>query len=110
MARSGNNNARSQLRSKRPDKKQQRKKQAALVERCIKALNHNANHFREKLAHAEADSTNATATAAQAPSGELKHFEPIRIDTVGREALTDTADLLDKQFTLSEDSTERETS
>ncbi|VDD82939.1 unnamed protein product [Mesocestoides corti] len=88
---------------KKKDKKQQRKKQAALVERCIEALNSNVTRFREKISVAK-------EVAEKPPNGTLKHFQPIRIDTVERSVLTETAAALDKISVLSESNTKGETS
>lgn len=97
MSRGNKHNQRHQ----RPNKKQQRKKQAALVERCIKALNTNSDKFRQSFAtqNTTKPTVNNNPSLIQ-PTGELKHFEPIRIDTVDRAQLTDTVNMLEKQCFL----------
>ena len=92
MGRKNNNQPRHK--SRKPDKKQMRKKQAALVQRCVELLNSNAEQFRAKLSN--------PPSTTKPTTGSLKHFKPIRIETVGNSALANTAALLESKFSLKE--------
>lgn len=88
------NSKRLQRSSKKTDKKQIRKKQAVLVQRCIQALNSNADSFRAKFTDPEPSRTTKSA------DGSLKHFKPIRIETVDKSTISDTVDMLENKFSI----------
>ena len=90
------NNSRSQRRCKKPDKKQIRKKQAVLVQRCVQLLNSNADQFRAKL------SKPRTPPVIKPSDGSLKHFKPIKIEMVDESALRSATALLENKFSLEE--------
>ncbi|VDO05585.1 unnamed protein product [Rodentolepis nana] len=87
------NNAKSQ----RSSKKRLRKKQAVLVKRCVQALNSNADIFRSKMSNAE-----PSQSAKAQSDGTLKHFKPIRIETVDQSTISDAVDMLENKFTIDE--------
>ncbi|KAL7057163.1 hypothetical protein AAHC03_019246 [Spirometra sp. Aus1] len=90
-------------RKSKPDKKQQRKKQKALMERCLQALNQNAAEFREKLAGGEAlKQTSNGGAELEGDSRPLAHFQPVRINCLTKETLSDAVDMLSEKFTLDE--------
>ncbi|BHF81207.1 hypothetical protein SprV_0702433700 [Sparganum proliferum] len=92
-------------RKSKPDKKQQRKKQKALMERCLQALNQNAAEFREKLAGGEAlkqTSDGGSGAELDGASRPLTHFQPVRINCLTKETLSDAVDMLSEKFTLDE--------
>nr|VZI07409.1 unnamed protein product [Spirometra erinaceieuropaei] len=90
-------------RKSKPDKKQQRKKQKALMERCLQALNQNAAEFREKLAGGEAlKQTSDGGAELEGASRPLAHFQPVRINCLTKETLADAVDMLSEKFTLDE--------
>ncbi|VDM33102.1 unnamed protein product [Hydatigera taeniaeformis] len=80
--------------SKKANKKQMRKKQSAIVQRCIQALNSKTDNFRAKLSEPQ------KSLPKKPPNGSLKHFKPIRIELVERAALADAANLLESKFHL----------
>lgn len=90
------NHKRRQPSSKKPNKKHVRKKQSAIVQRCIQALNSDSDRFREKLS----EPPKPPATKSQ--DGSLKHFKPIRIEVVESATLADAATLLESKFHLEE--------
>nr|CDS31088.1 hypothetical transcript [Hymenolepis microstoma] len=91
------NDAKSQRSSKKPNNKRLRKKQAVLVKRCVQALNSNVDIFRSKISSAEP----SQSTRAQS-DGALKHFKPIRIETVDPSVISDAVDMLESKFTIDE--------
>ncbi|VDN22944.1 unnamed protein product [Dibothriocephalus latus] len=96
-------------RKTKPDKKQQRKKQKALMERCVQALNQSAAGFREKLANGDAlkqTGGGGDVVELEGASRPLAHFQPVRINCLSKEALSDAVDILSEKFTLAEESEE----
>nr|CDS20940.1 ribosomal protein S2 [Echinococcus granulosus] len=90
------NRKRPQRTSKKPIKKQMRKKQSAIVQRCIQALDSNAHRFRKKV------SEPLEPSVTKPPDGSLKHFKPIQIKTAENAGLLDVATLLGSKFHLGE--------
>uniref|UniRef100_A0A0X3QAX0 Uncharacterized protein n=1 Tax=Schistocephalus solidus TaxID=70667 RepID=A0A0X3QAX0_SCHSO len=91
-------------RKSKPDKKQQRKKQKALMERCLQALNQNAAEFREKLAGGEVlkQVGGGGVVELDGSSRPLAHFQPVRINCLSQETLSHAVDMLREKFTLNE--------
>ncbi|CDS38008.1 ribosomal protein S2 [Echinococcus multilocularis] len=88
------NRNRPQRTSKKPIKKQMRKKQSAIVQRCIQALDSNAHLFRKKV------SEPLKPSVTKPPGGFLKHFKPIQIETAESAGLVDVATLLGSKVHL----------
>ncbi|KAM3175472.1 hypothetical protein ACTXT7_008471 [Hymenolepis weldensis] len=83
--------------SKKIDKKRLRKKQAVLVKRCVQALNSNAEFFRSKISN-----TQPSQSAKTQSDGVLKHFKPVRIETVNKSTISEAVNMLENKFTIEE--------